>query len=235
MPENEIARLTREALDPRKWSRTASILTAVSTPPFIALFRVIAEQSSPWAPTAAYAVLFLWGITDFLLLAWSKGASTIDTAKRIMVASGWRIRDVPYQLSTGMLIVALPILAVWFLVRPGLHPVDFWVVMPTLLFIWFVAVPHETFLQAWVWPMAMPLGPVAAQVTFLFLHGDRAFDPTFAALALILGFGFWAITFLRYLPWRGRRFFGPIAGWSAHATWNTVWIWVALSIPGLGA
>lgn len=232
--ENDIARLTKEAMDPRTWSSTALVLTFLSSAPFIALFVVVASVPHPYAATAAYAVLFAWAIVLVLLLAWSRGTPTVDTAKRIMLRSGWFLRDLPLQFLTGFIVVALPILVMWSVTRPTLRAPPAEAVLVLVGFIWVVSAPIETLLQAWVWPMVLPFGPVAAQVAFVFLHGARAFDPNFAIAAFTLGLVFWALTYLRYVNWSGSRYFGPVAGWTAHATWNTLLIWVPLAWPSLG-
>jgi hypothetical protein len=219
-----VVRLTREALDPRLWSKDAIVLMAVISPPMVGSFIWATGQNA----FLAYAILWVWGFLDVLILAWSKGASTVDMAKRLIMRGGWKLSDVPLQLLTGMSFVAMPILALWFLQRPTLQAPEMWAAIFLTAFIWFVVAPAETFLQAWLWPMSLPFGPIAAQVAFLFLHGERALDWRFATLAMFLGFVFWILTYLRYVRSTGKyaRLFGPVAGWSAHATWDSLMIWV---------
>src|SRR3990167_8669558 len=97
MSENEIARLTKEAVQPRTWSRGALVLTFMSAAPFVSLFGVVASLDHPWAATSAYAVLFAWASLQFLWFAWSRQVSTGDLARRILFRSGWFLRDVPLQ------------------------------------------------------------------------------------------------------------------------------------------
>jgi len=233
MAENEIVRLTRETMFPRSWSASAITLMFISTPPFIALWLHVSSSDA----TAGYAVLFLMAVTHFLLFAWSRGTSTGDMARRLILRSGWFLRDVPLQLVTGMLPVAGIVAFMWVIGAGRLNSPDLiGVALPLVAFFWFVSVPIETLLQAWVWPMAFPFGPVTAQVAFLFLHGARASDAGFAVFVLMAGTYFWLLSFLRYLNHSRpgvSRWFGPVAAWSAHATWNTLLIWVALSWPSL--
>jgi len=96
-------------------------------------------------------------------------------------------------------------------------------------FHWFVVAPVETFLQAWVWPMVLPGGPITAQVAFVAMHGERALDPMFMIAAFVLGLAFWLLCYLRYVNWPGSRYFGPIAAWSAHAMWNSLLLFMGLT------
>jgi len=193
MVENEIARFTKEALNPREFIGTALVLTFISSPGFLGMFHLFAESDSPWGPYAAYGSLFLWGLVDLLLLAWSKaklkGGTTSDIAAKLIFRSGWQLREVPLQLLTGIVIISLPILLIVALAKPQIQSPPYATVIPIIAFFWLVSVPTETWLQAWIWPMALPFGPITAQIAFLLLHGlDRALNPQFAFVALSLGF-----------------------------------------------
>jgi len=236
MPENEIARFTKEALNPREFIGTALVLTFISSPGFLGMFYVLGQSESPWASYAAYGALFLWGFVDLILLAWSKaklkGGTTSDIAARLILRSGWQLRQIPLQLITGILIIAFPLLIIIYLTGPPILSPPIETVIPIMAFFWLVSVPIETWLQSWIWPMALPFGPISAQIAFLFLHGlDRALDPRFAFVALSLGFAFWILTYLRYVNIKRYYLFGPVTAWSAHATWNSFLLFVPLTLP----
>lgn len=229
MPKSEYVRYVREAMNPRAWTGSALILTALSAAPFVALFNLVVSIQSPYAVTASYGILFTWGFVSFLLFSWSRQEP--DVARKLMLPSGWFLRDSLMQLATGTFVVGIPILVLTVLLRPSFHPVAAADAISRLLLVWTVVAPIETWLQAWVWPIVLPLGPVSAIGVWIALHGARALDPSFVVVAAMLGSVFFLLTFLRYVPWRWARWFGPVASMSAHATWDSVLIWVAFSWP----
>lgn len=238
MAENEIVRATKETFSLRTSLGTPFVLMFLGTPPAIAAF-LAASQS--WGPVAPYFFLFWMGMGYFLFFAWAKAtawrSTTSDMAARFLKFSGWKLADVPLQLVTGMVPVAAVVMILWVIGAGTLKTPDLvTTALPLVLFFWFVVAPIETWIQAWVLPMALPFGPVSAQVAFLFLHGERAYDAGFAVFALMAGTYFWLLTFLRYLNHSRpgvSRWFGPVAAWSAHATWDTLLIWVVLAWPSL--
>jgi hypothetical protein len=234
----------KDSMNPQRWVASALTLMFLASPLFVELFLLVQDLPSPHAAGASYAVLFLWAFVLFSLFAWSRGPSTIDVAKRFLLRSGWHVRDVLPQGIAGSGIVFLLIAPWWLMLNPGLRAFTWPDVLPKILFTWVIAAPVETLLQAWVWPIAFPFGPITAQLVFVALHGERALDPAFAIVAFLLGSAFFLLCFLRYVlpgasaregdPVRGSaRFFGPIAASSGHATWNTLLMLVALELPSL--
>lgn len=239
MSESDIVRLTKRTFDLRTLG-AGTVLIFLPTPLFVGLFRLVLEIGSPWSLLAAYGVLFLWGVTVIVLavlfvwgsvdfLPWPKRAGASSDVRR----TGWQVGEIPYQAFAGAVLVAVPLLFVWLVLRPPIRPIVPWEAASILLLTWFVVAPVETWLQAWVWPLVYPLGPISAQVAFVALHGARAMEPAFAIYAFLMGLAFWAMTYTRY-RYAGRRiarWFGPIAAWSAHATLNSILLFVALEWP----
>ena len=228
---SDYVRYVKEAMDPRIWTGSALLLTALSAPPFVALFNLVKSLPSPYAVMASYAILFTWGLVSFLLFSWSRQEP--EVARKLILPSGWYLRDTMKQAVTGTSIIALPVLVLAVLLRPPLRAPDATGSISLVLLIWLVVAPIETWLAAWVWPITLPLGPVTAIGVWISLHGVRALDPAFVAVAAMLGTAFFLLTFLRYVRWRYAAWFGPVASSSAHATWDSILIWVAFAWPSL--
>lgn len=229
----EYSEAVRDTMVPEKWIASAVSLTLLSTPVFIELFLFVRDSGSVHAAVASYGVLFLWGVVLFLLFAWSRPGSTGDVARRLFVTSGWHLRDAAPQWVTGTAIVVAVAAVPWLLLRPPMRAIDWGAAIPQVLYTWAIVAPIETLLQAWIWPIVFPFGPITAQLVFVALHGARALDPVFAIVAFTMGLAFFMLVYLRHVQWRHARLFGPFAASSAHATWNTYTMFVALGIPSL--
>lgn len=237
MTETDVVRLTKQTMDLRSFG-TATVLVFVTTPLFVGLFRFVADSGTEWSLLAAYAILFLWGLVDILLMvlfAWGS-VDFLPWPKRKgpeIARTGWQVSDLPQQVFTGLALFGLPILVLWLVFRPGLKTDDLGGNAVLIVLQWTVVAPIETWLASWTWPMIMPFGPFSAAVAAVLLHGERAMDPAFAVAAFFLFLAFWGVSFARYYyaGSRGARWFGPIAAWSGHATWNSLLIFVALSFP----
>lgn len=226
----------RETMQPRKWGGTALLLLAISTPLFLALFLGVSQA---FGALAGYGVLFLWGWVDLDLFASSRAEP--DVKRKLIRPSGWYVRDVPLQALTGTMVIAVPVLIAWIVRSPGMRSPDTWTALGQVAFFWVIVGPVETWVSNWVWPIVLPFGPAFALVAWIFLHGERASDPWFFLAALALGSAFFGLTLLRYvLPGHPdgtrqatglARFFGPVAGSCAHATWDTLLIWAAFQLP----
>jgi hypothetical protein len=239
--ESDVVRLTRRTFKIKELG-TGTVLIFLTTPLFVGLFRLILELESEWSLLAAYAVLFLWGITVILLavlfvwgsvdfLPWPKRASASGSDTK----TGWQIRTIPYQGVMGFAVMAIPIFILGIILKPRLSVPAWDIGLQQIVLVWLVIAPVETWLQAWTWPMIYPFGPITAQVAFVLLHGARALDPVFFAYAFLMGLAFWGLSYIRY-RYAGRRvarWFGPITAWSAHATLNTLLFFVALGWPSL--
>jgi len=237
--ESDVERLTKRTFRVRELG-SGTVLIFLVTPLFVGLFRFVLESDSAWTTLAAYAVLFLWGLVVIVLavlfvwgsvdfLPWPKRAGASTSPKH----TGWNVGEVKYQASAGIALIAVPLLLMWLAFRPAPRPVDVWAMLPQIVLTWTIVAPVETWLQAWTWPMVLPYGPISAQAAFVLLHGERALDPAFALYAFFMGLAFWSMSYARYryANRKWARWFGPLTASSAHATLNTVLMFLALEWP----